>query len=347
MAQIRRSRIELTSNVGGMAMSELHKHRQVNRRGFLCGATSGGLGTIISGLRTARGQSKTLAPIKLFIGSNPAWGNLMVGTEKGFFEKEGVPVEITYFASGATAVDAFRAGRGHLVGAGDLPSLRLWQQGGLGICPQANYGDLSVVVAKKSVTRPADLRGKKIGVLTGSTVEYFAKLYLASGGVDYKEVEVVNLRPMEMVTGFVRGDIDAFVIFQPFGWRAIQADPNAHIVTTAEPFFREWLVVNATPEYARAHKQELVAFLKGLDQAGKWITANMDEATQIVAKSLRMDDVATVKMMLHSVNWNIAYTRKFRSDMGKVAEFFQVPIDWAKNFDTEFLAQLGPGFVET
>ena len=48
--------------------------------------------------------------------------------------------------------------------------------------------------------------------------------------------------------------------------------------------------MNATPDYAKTHSAELIAFLKGLDKAGKWITANMDEATQIVAKSLRMDD---------------------------------------------------------
>jgi ABC-type nitrate/sulfonate/bicarbonate transport system substrate-binding protein len=149
-----------------------------------------------------------------------------------------------------------------------------------------------------------------------------------------------------MVTGFVRGDIDAFVIFQPFGWRATQADSNAHIVTTAAPFFREWLVVNATPEYAKNHGEELVAFLKGLDEAGKWITGNMDEATQIVAKSLRMDDVATVKMMLETVDWSIAYTKKFRSDMEKIAQFFQVPLDWTKSFDSRHLARLGPAFVE-
>jgi ABC-type nitrate/sulfonate/bicarbonate transport system substrate-binding protein len=318
----------------------------MNRRAFLQRTTSGGLAFALGGSGIARAQGKAPEPIQLFIGSNPAWGNLMVGVEKGFFKKAGVTVDITYFASGATAVDAFRAGRGHLVGAGDLPSLRLWQQGGIGICPQANYGDLSVVVAKKSVTKPSDLRGKKVGVLLGGTVEYFAKLYLASGGVDTKDVEMVNLRPMEMVTGFVRGDIDAFVIFQPFGWRATQADSNAHIVTTAAPFFREWLVVNATPEYAKNHGEELVAFLKGLDEAGKWITGNMDEATQIVAKSLRMDDVATVKMMLETVDWSIAYTKKFRSDMEKIAQFFQVPLDWTKSFDSRHLARLGPAFVE-
>ena len=291
-------------------------------------------------------QDSKLGQAKVFIGSNPSFGGIMIADQKKFFEQEGLPVELTYFASGATAVDAFRAGRGDIVGAGDLPSLRLWQQNGIGLCPLANYGDLSVVVARKPISKPTDLRGKKVGILLGGTVEYFAKLYLASGGLDFKDIEVINLRPMEMVTGLVRNDIDAFVVFQPFGWMAMKADPNVQIVTTAEPYFREWLVVNTTPEYAKAHPAELNAFLKALDRAGRWIVENMDEATQLVGKSLRMDDLATVKMMLLTIDWKIAFTKKFRTDMEHLANFFGVPIDWKKNFDSGPLARLGPSYVE-
>lgn len=317
-----------------------------DRRTLLKGAGLSSLMLPLSNSRIALAQAKKLQTIKIFIGSNPSFGLIMVAADKGFFEKEGCSVEVTKFASGSTAVDAFRAGRGDVVGAGDLPSLRLWQQGGVGLCPQASYGDLSVIVAKKSVTKPADLRNKKVGILVGATVEYFAKLYLASGGVDYKEIEIINLRPMEMVTGFVRGDIDAFIVFQPFGWMALKADPSAHIVTTAAPYFREWLIVNTTPDYAKAHGAELIAFLKGLDQAGKWIPNNMDEATEIIAKSLRMDDLATVRMMLDTIDWSITFTRKFRSDMERLGEFFHVPIDWGKSFDEQFVAQLGASYLE-
>jgi ABC-type nitrate/sulfonate/bicarbonate transport system substrate-binding protein len=316
-----------------------------SRRDFMVAAASIGLASTLPTFAVA--QTTKLAQMRIFIGSNPSFGAIMIGEQKGFFDKEGLPVEVTYFASGATAVDAFRAGRGHVVGAGDLPSLRLWQQDGVGVCPIANYGDLSVVVAKKSISRPADLRNKKVGILLGATVEYFAKLYLASGGLDLKDIDVINLRPMEMVTGLVRGDIDAFVVFQPFGWMATKADPDAHIVTTATPYFREWLVVNTTPEYAKAHLAELNALVKALDRAGKWITNNMDEATQLIGKSLRMDDLATVRMMLQTIDWGIAYTKKFRADMERLGGFFGVPIDWQKNFDSAPLATLGPSYIET
>jgi ABC-type nitrate/sulfonate/bicarbonate transport system substrate-binding protein len=300
----------------------------------------------LAGITGASGQVTKLQPMSVFIGTTPHFGNVIVGAEKGFYEKEGLPVQITNFASGSTAVDAFRAGRGNVVVAGDLPSLRLWREGGIGFCAQANYGELSVVVAKKTISKPQDLKGKKVGVLIGSTSEYFAKLYLASGQVDYKEIDVINLRPAEMVTGLVRGDIDAFVIWQPFGWRAMEADKNAHIVTTGGPYFHEWEMCNTTTQYAKEHGAELVAFLKGLDAAGKWIAKNIEEAAQIIAKQLRLDDARLAKQMIEKIDWNIAYTKKFRSDMDKVGQFLNINIDWSKMFDPEFLKKLGPQYVE-
>ena len=288
-----------------------------SRRDVLKLSGAAGLTFAVVGARAARAQSEVM---KVFVGSNPAFGNILMGADKGFFQSEGLKVEVTKFASGATAVDAFRAGRGSLVSAGDVPSLRLWQQGGVGLCPQANYGELSVVVAKKSIKKPEDLRGKKLGTLMGSTEEYLAKQYLASGNVDFKDVEFLNLSPPGMVTGLVRGDIDAFACFQPFGWRALKADPDAHILTATAPFFREWLVVNTTPEYAKAHEGELVAFLKGLDKAGKWISGNIEEATNLIAKNLGMDDKATVMKMLQVVDWSIAYTKKFRDRHGQIGQ---------------------------
>ena len=146
----------------------IRRARLFSRRVFVKGA--GSIGALaFGGISGARAQSKSLQKMAVFIGTTPQFSNVVIGAEKGFFEKEGFPVQITNFASGATAVDAFRAGRGDVVVAGDLPSLRLWKQGGLGFCPQANYGDLSIIVAKKSVNSPADLKGKKVGVLIGST----------------------------------------------------------------------------------------------------------------------------------------------------------------------------------
>jgi NitT/TauT family transport system substrate-binding protein len=324
----------------------VHRGRLFSRRALMTNAGFIGTALAIGGVGRAHAQSKNLQKMSVFIGTTPQFSNVVIGAEKGFFEKEGLPVQITNFASGATAVDAFRAGRGDVVVAGDLPSLRLWKQGGFGICPQANYGDLSIIVTKKSINNVADLKGKKVGVLIGSTSEYFTKVYLAANNMEYKDIDVINLRPAEMVTGLVRGDIAAFVIWQPFGWKALEADKDAKILTTANPYFHEWEICNTNAEYAKNHPDEIVAFIKGLDAAGKWIPNHIDEASTVVAKSLGMDDPKLAKQMIEKIDWNLSYTKKFRSDMDKLSRFLDSTIDWSKMFDPQYLAKLGPSYVE-
>ena len=292
----------------------------------------------------AHAQAK-LRPMQVFIGTTPHFGNVIIGQEKGFYEKEGLPVTITNFASGSVAADAFRAGKGHIVVTGDLPAMRLWQQGNIGVAPQANYDELSVIVAKNTIKGPQDMKGKKVGVLVGSTSEFFAKLYLAKGNLKPTDADLINLRPAEMVTGLARGDLDAFVIWQPFGWRALAAVKDAHLLATARGYFHEWEAVTTTKEYAATHEAEIVAFLKGMDAAGKWIPKNLAEAAKIVAAQIRLDDVKLAQDMLAKIDWSINYTPKFRKDMEVVGDFSNIKLNWDTMFDRRFLAKLGPAYV--
>lgn len=294
--------------------------------------------------RLATAQAK-LQPMDIYIGTTPHFGNIIVGAEKGFFEKEGLPVKITNFASGSVAADAFRTGKGSILVAGDLPSIRLWQQGFIGLCPQAHYNSLSIIVAQGHVKNASDLKGRKVGVLLGSTSEYFTKLYLSKAGMSVGDIQMINLRPAEMVTGLARGDIDAFVIWQPFGWRATAAVKGAHILATGNGYFEEWEAVSTSKQYAAAHGAELLAFLRGLDAAGRWIPANLDEAAKIVAAQIRFDDVKITRDMIERIDWNIAYTPNFRSDMDGVGNFIGARIDWQTMFDSRYLQKLGASFV--
>lgn len=322
---------------------------RLNRRTILKGtgafAIAATAAARIFGAPAVLAQPRKLEKMSIFIGTTPHFGNVIVGDKKGFYEKQGLPVEITYFASGSVATDAFRAGRGNMVVAGDLPTIRIWNQGAIGICPQANYSELSIIVARNNIRSAQDMRGKKVGVLIGSTSEFFAKLYLNKGGVDVKQVDLINLRPAEMVTGLARGDIDAFVIWQPFGWRALQAVRDAHILTTGKGYFHEWEACSVTKDFATQHEAEIIAFLKGFDAAGKWIKENPDEAAKIVADAIRLDDTKVAKDMLALIDWNIAFTPKFRHDMDFVSEFINIKIDWKTMFEPKFLAKVNPGYV--
>ena len=205
------------------------------------------------------GQGSKLGPTKVFIGSNPSFGGIMIADQKKFFEQEGLSVELTYFASGATAVDALRRPRRHRRSGRSAvtPAVAAEWRRPLPACQLRRSERGRCEKIDREAGRP---ERQESGCPAGRHRRIFRQALLASGGLDLKDVEVINLRPMEMVAGLTRGDIDAFVIFQPFGWMATKADPDARIVTTAEPFFREWLVVNTAPDYAKSHPAEIDAF---------------------------------------------------------------------------------------
>jgi len=303
-----------------------------------------GVGALLAAVPAqAWGQSK-LQKLTVFTGTTPQFANLYVAHEKGFFEKEGLPIEVTMFSSGSVASEAFQAGRGDVIYCGDTPALKLWVRGAaVGLCTGASYGHYSIVVARKGINTPADMRGKKVGVLMGSTAEYFVKLYLASGNVDPKEVDIINLQGAEMVTGIVRKDIDAFVLWEPFGSRAMQASSDVQIVTTGEKYFLEWVLNNTTAAYAKSNPAELAAYIRGLNAASKWCTQNREEATQVVAKYLKLD-TALVKPA-ERINWTVAYTPRFRSDMERLSDFLKLKLEWSKMFNTELLAKVDPTLV--
>lgn len=317
--------------------------KSISRRNVIAGSAAA-LATF-SSINVVRAQTK-LQKMSIVLGTTPQFGNVIVGLQKGFYEKEGLPAEITYFTSGSAATQAFRGGNGDVAVSGDLPSLRLWTGGdGVGLCPQAHY-DLSMIVTRDNIKSPQDMKGKKIGVLLGSTSEYFIEKYLAKGGMTVKDIDAVNLTPAEMITGLDRGDIAGFVLWQPFGWKAVETIKGVHILTDAGPYFQEWEACTVNKKYASTHQPELVAFLKGLDAAGKWIPGHLDEATQAVSQALRTTDTALVKRMLGQINWNISYTPKFRSDMDELAKFMiKKEIDWKTMFDPQFLRSANASWV--
>ena len=284
-------------------------------------------------------------PMRVFIGTTPHFGNVIVAERQGFWKKEGLNAEITIFASGSIAAEGFRAGKGHVVVTGDQPAIRLWKDGFIGFSPQANYDELSIIVARNPIKSAPDLKGKKVGVLVGSTSEFFTKLYLSRANLTMNDIQVVNLRPAEMVTGLARGDLDAFTIWQPFGWRALAAAKDASIITTAKGYFHEWEACTTSRDYANAHEAELVAFIRGMDAAGNWIKANPDAAATTVASAIRLEDASLARQMLEKIDWNLTYSPKFRADMDKVGDFMNMKIDWKTMFDSRFLAKVSPKLV--
>ncbi|MFT4190714.1 MAG: taurine ABC transporter substrate-binding protein [Comamonas sp.] len=134
-------------------------------------------------------------------------------------QRTGYKVTYRKLGSGAEVVRALASGAIQIGEAGSSPFAAALSQG---VPIQVfwildNINDAEALVARKGsgVNTLADLKGKKIGLPFVSTTHFHALVALKDAGVDPKSVQILNLRPPEILAAWQRGDIDATFVWDP------------------------------------------------------------------------------------------------------------------------------------
>jgi ABC-type nitrate/sulfonate/bicarbonate transport system substrate-binding protein len=213
------------------------------------------------------------AQTKMTLFGQPSVNNdsIWMAIEKGFYKAEGLDVTYRLFPSGTTALQTFQTGQGDIVMTGDLPSVQYFFRS------NGNYRTIAaierdakgyVVVAAKSITKPADLVGKTVATRVGSTGSWFISEYLKKNNVDPSKVTVKNLDTQVLPAALCGGEIAAFFIWQPIGSRTLEICPDkAHELADATGYIQGYLVAGARPEW--------LASQEGKETATRWLRATM------------------------------------------------------------------------
>ena len=88
-------------------------------------------------------------------------------------------------------------------------------------------------------------------------------------------------------------------------------------------------------------RRTVIGLEHDLHAASTWCNQNREETAQIVARHFKLD-LPTVKETIDPINWTVAYTPKFRSDMERMSEFLKLKLDWDRMFDARALKAVDP-----
>jgi sulfonate transport system substrate-binding protein len=173
------------------------------------------------------------------VGVQP-YGNLILLKESGLLEKalapKGWSVSWKRFVSGPPLMEALAAGAIDAGTAGETPPIFAQAAGAaityLAAEPAAPRGEAILVKEASPIHSLADLKGHTIGLNKGSNVHYFYLRALAKAGLTLQDVQTVFLSPPDGRAAFVRGAIDAWVIWDPF-LAAAQAAGGSRVLTDA------------------------------------------------------------------------------------------------------------------
>src|SRR5262245_64198140 len=133
--------------------------------------------------------------------------------ELGYFDEEGINVELTAFESGLQSLRGGIAGGLNLVGASSEPVITVISRGAK-IRSIFSYAHrLTVVmVAQESIRKPADLRGKHLGIQeVGAFREVMTRAVLQSAGLTSQDVNYVPVSSAGYIAALMENRIDTAI----------------------------------------------------------------------------------------------------------------------------------------
>ena len=226
----------------------------------------------------SRPQAEPGAAAPLRVGIMPDADSLpfMAARDEGFFEQEGVAVDLITFSNPQERDAAIQAGR--LDGAiSDLLAAAFFTAGGFDTkVTSLTDGRYGIVVSPQSgIKTLADLRGRRIGLSTNTIIQYTVDAQLRQAGVSMTEYEAVSVPRMplrlEMVLG---GQIEGASLPEPLLTAA--AAQGAPLLSTTDSTGIDAGIMLFSKKVLDERLEAVRAFYRAYYKAAQKINANPD-----------------------------------------------------------------------
>jgi len=245
------------------------------------------------GPKEEKSAPKQLEKITIAVTPWPASAPIYVAHEKGYFRDEGLDATLHSYISGHLGLDAVLSGKVDLATAGETPIARAVIDGKpvAVVATISEIGRAIRIIARRdrAILRPKDLRGKKIGLVRGTTADFFLHTYLAVAYIDPKDVRVVNVATDKLVDALLKGEVDAVSTWSPFTLVLLERlGSNAVILDQPNFYIMTWNIT-VTQQSAKNSPERIKKFLRAIVRANSFVKENPGEARTISAKHIGTD----------------------------------------------------------
>jgi sulfonate transport system substrate-binding protein len=204
----------------------------------------------------------------------------------------GISVEWKEFQSGPPMLEALNVGSIDIGRTGDAPPVFAQAANAPllyigGSAPKDRSSGI-LVPANSAIQTLADLRGKKIAFTKGSSANYLLAKALKSAGIKWTDIEPANLTPADARAAFQQGNVDAWVIWDPF-YAAAQAQKDVRVVKDSKGLAANRDFYLANKSFAQPNVKIIEAIREETQAVATWADANPAEVVKILAPILNVD----------------------------------------------------------
>ena len=252
------------------------------------------------------------APRELRIGYQKI-GALLILKQRGSLEKrlagENITVRWVQFQSGPPLIEALNAGAIDFGYTGDTPPI-VAQASGVDFVyvasiPQPGASNAILVRNDANIHSLADLRGKKVALVKGSSAHNVLVQVLKKANVGWSDVTPVYLQPADAGAALRSGSVDAWSIWDPF-YALGERFPGVHVLTTAQGVAPSNAFFLATRSFATRYPAVVTAIVDETTAAWHWAEHHQAELAAVLADASGVP-VDVEKVVAARGNYEIAF----------------------------------------
>jgi len=232
-----------------------------------------------------------------------------VALEKGFYQEEGVTVEVSgIFKAGPEMMSGFSAGSLDIGYVGLAPALVALanKTARIKVLSQVNKNGSALLVRKDAPYRKiTDLNKKVIAIPGHATIQDFLlRKALIDAGIENNGPTIITIKPPEMISVLTSDQIDAFIAWEPYPSLAVTRD-TAKIFRYSKDIWPDHpcCVLVVSTQFLEKHPAQVAAVRKAHLKSIAYIANNPQEVIDIGVTFTGMDKRA-VELALQHIDYD-------------------------------------------
>jgi sulfonate transport system substrate-binding protein len=239
-------------------------------------------------------------PASLRIGYQKGSIALILAKEHGLLEKRFPQTTVQWieFPAGPQMLEAINVNALDVGSTGDIPPLFAQAAGAdlvyIGAEPPKPEAETLLVRADSPLKDIADLKGKKVAFQRGSSSHNLILRALNKAGLNYQDIQPINLPPANARAAFEQGSVDAWAIWEPYASLAL-SQGNVRVLANGAGLQLSGPVYTARRDYAQSNRAFIDALLEQLTAAEALTRSERQASLDVVKRYMGLPDEVIVR----------------------------------------------------
>lgn len=298
------------------------------------------------------GPSWAQTKMTIATGVDPVFSAYYVAQQEGLFKKHELDVRINTGPSGSAMVAFLVNGQIESAFGSEIAGVANHNlDPNVVVVAQATRLVRWIAVVGRNLDTLDQLKGKKVGIARGSGGEVFWLAMIDKLKLNPADYTVVNVEAPEMVAALERGNIDAYVVWEPWVTRGLAAIKNTKVLRTQEGILEQGVYVYMNRGWIQKNPAPAEAFIRALADATDLINRDRKRAAKDVSDFLKNLDPAMVEQLMAKLTFEMELS-DFTVNLFRLAEAqlkaqgkLAKPLDWSGFIYPELMRKVLPAKV--